>query len=620
MALEDLKKKIYRPGAEFGERIKRPELFDPEKEIKKHKEDWDPKKKGFKLKLTPSQKSKLIKAAIGLGVILIIVAFLAIWSGLTSFDKSKVEIEISGPEKASSGEELTYTVKYFNGTKVDLQQAQITFYFPEGSVPSDTIEYNYTTDVPDIEPQEEVRTEFKVRLVGTKQEEQELKAKLQYKPKNFNARFDNEASITTKIIAVPLDLDFDLPAQLVSGQVFDFSLEYLNEADIAFEDLMVKIEYPQGFTFLSSIPQADERDNIWRLDRLKQGEQKEIFIEGSIQGTEGESKSFMAQIGLEKNGKFIPYSEKKEATQIAVSPLHVSQQVNGTVEYIAEAGDRLDYRINYKNTTGIGINDVVLTASLEGKAFDINTLNVQSGSFDGINQKIVWKTSNIPELEHLGPGENGFVEFSIGVKNPLPAGSYTDKNFVLETEATIDSLKPPLALKDIQLKGESHLEVKVVSQIFVDTKGFFNDDLFSNSGPIPPKVNNKTTYTLKFELSNTSNDIKDVIVAAYLPPHVQWEGKTKPDGSDISFNEQTGKIEWDVGFMTAMSPVKWVAFQVSFTPAIVHEGSRVDLIGEAKVTGQDMFTGLELSDEDEQINTELPDDATISRLDGTVVK
>jgi len=218
MALDDLKKKIYRPGVEFEKRIERPELFDPKKPVQSHKEEWDPKSRGFKINLTQDQKSKLKKAAIGLGIILIIVTGLAIWQGLTSFDKNKVDIEISGPQKASSGEELTYTITYFNGTKVDLQEAKLTVYFPDGSIPSDTDDWIYTIDVPDVASQEEVKVQIKVRLVGSKEDEQELKTKLEYKPQGFSARFDNEASFLTKIISVPLDLDFDLPPQLVTGQ------------------------------------------------------------------------------------------------------------------------------------------------------------------------------------------------------------------------------------------------------------------------------------------------------------------------------------------------------------------------------------------------------------------
>jgi len=624
MSLEDLKKKIYKPGSEFEERIKRPNLAKPFLE-QQQKESWQqqPRKK-FKISLTASQKKTLKKILLILGAVLIVLAGLAIWQGLTSFDKHKVEVEIMGAEKTSSGEELTYTVKYFNGTKVTLEEAHLTFYFPEGSMPSETDDLIYTIEVPDVAPQEEVSAEFKVRLIGLKEEEQQVRAKLEYKPHSFNARFDNSAELTTKIIAVPLSLDFDLPSQLVSGQTFNFSLEFLNEADVAFDDLVVRLAYPAGFAFNSAVPQADERDNLWRVNRLKAGEQREIYVEGSIQGQEGDSKSFQAQIGFEKDGQFIPYSEKNAATNISVSPLYISQTVNNQESYIAKAGETLTYRLNYQNTTGVGINDVVITAKLEGVAYNLNSLKLGQGSYDGLSQQIVWRTSNLSELSYLGPNAEGSVEFSIDVKDPLPIYNFSDKNFILTSTATINSNQPPLALKDIQLKGESRLESKISTQLIIDTKGFYNDEDIPNSGQIPPKVGEKTTYTLKFNLANTANDVKEAKVMAYLPPHVNWQNKIEPADQDISYNQETGQVVWDVGVVNAatqlLMPAKWVAFQVSITPASTHVGSTMDLIGETQVTGQDMFTGLSLSAHDSPIDTELPDDAAIKRQDGTVVE
>jgi len=87
-------------------------------------------------------------------------------------------------------------------------------------------------------------------------------------------------------------------------------------------------------------------------------------------------EKILHKIIAEKQGEFIPYREIVESTQISVSPLYVAQLVNGQPDYISKAGDRLTYKVEYKNTTGVGINDVVLSVKLDGSAYNINTLDL----------------------------------------------------------------------------------------------------------------------------------------------------------------------------------------------------------------------------------------------------
>ncbi len=133
-----------------------------------------------------------------------------------------------------------------------------------------------------------------------------------------------------------------------------------------------------------------------------------------------------------------------------------------------------------------------------------------------------------------------------------------------------------------------------------------------------------TTYTIKWRLVNTANDLEDAEVKGYLPPHVDWTDKISPANADLKYNYQTGQVLWRIGSLPAATgillPVKQVAFQVSITPGLAHLNSLVELIGQSIASGQDDFTGLELRSVGQDVDTGLPDDPTTKRKDGIVVE
>ncbi len=621
MALEELKKKIYKPGEEFEERVRPPEAFQPGRQPeKKALSEWPGlEKRG----LSPRQKKYWLFGSLAGFVFLMIIGWF-FWQGLTSFDKDKIRLEIKGAERVISGEETTYTVRYQNQTRLDLTQVELVFHYPDQSIPSQTEDLVQIIDLPDLVIGQENQVDLPARIIGLQGEEKKAWAELSYQPSGLSSTFTNRTEFTTKIISVPLILDLDLPSHLVSGQSFKFSLKYLNQAEVSFDNLRVRIDYPNGFTFQSAEPQPLEEDSIWLLDGLMAGQEGKIFIQGLIQGEEGQSKSFKAELGIFEEEKFTPIAETVSALEISLSPLSVSQTVNGQTDYISQVGEKLTYLVDYQNTTDMVIKEVIITSKLEGAALDLTSLDSKEGSFDGASQTITWKTSNLPALEFLGPHQDGQLTFSVKVKDPLPINNYSDKNFKIINTVKIDSSQPPLSLGDIQIAGQSQLISKVASQLTLQAKGYYYDDLISNSGPIPPKVGQTTTYTIKWRLINTASDLKQVKVEASLPPHVRWQNNFSPNNENLNYNSQTGRLTWQIGDIPAATgfllPVKQVAFQVAITPGLAHLGGFVELTGQSKATGQDTFTGLSLESISSAIDTDLPDDPNVNRQDGIVVE
>lgn len=622
MDLKELKKKIYKPGADFQERLEPPESLQPGQPRRKEESGSWPKTK--KRGLSPKQRKYLSRSLIWSGAAFLIIIGLLVLHSLIVFDQDKVSLSVEGVERIVSGEQIDYLVKYKNETRLELTQIKLTFHYPENSIPQETEDLVQTIDLPNLPAGQSGQTKLPARIIGLKEEAKKAWAEFSYQPAGVSSVFKRQAESSTTIISVPLILDFDLPEKLVDNQSFDFSLKYLNQSEVSFDDLQIQLEYPDGFTFQSADPTPDSEDRIWSVGDLMAGQQDKIFIQGIIQGEERESRTFKAQLGTMIKDEFTVYAQTIKALQISPSPLSVEQTVNGQSEYIASAGEKLDYKIKYQNTTEVGIRNANIVAELKGRALDLTSLDLENGSFDGQKQTITWKASNLPDLEFLDAYQSGEINFSVEVQDPLPINNYQDKNFEIINTVTIDSSEVPLSLRDIQIAGQSQSKVKVASQLALQAQGYYYDDSFNNSGPIPPQVGQQTTYTIKWRLVNSANDLSEVQVEAFLPPHVQWLGKVSPGQADLKYHSSSGRLLWEIGSLPAasgiLSPVKQVAFQVAITPGLAYLDSYVELIGQSRATGQDNFTDQLVKSFSSIIDTSLPDDPLIVGRDGRVIE
>ena len=84
---------------------------------------------------------------------------------------------------------------------------------------------------------------------------------------------------------------------------------------------------------------------------------------------------------------------------------------------------------------------------------------------------------------------------------------------------------------DQQVQDTAELTIKVNSKLGIDAKGYHEDTFLPNSGPIPPKVAQTTTYTIYWYVTNPSNDVENARVEAILPSNVEWLNKFKPSSS-----------------------------------------------------------------------------------------
>ena len=609
--LEEFEKKLYKRGGETEEKQKSYELYKEDDVFAPHP-GWENSRRRFSLAGVGFKIAMISLALLAVGVLAV---FGYLYSRQESlFDAKKVKVSISGPENIQSGDEVSFSVAYKNDSDIVLRNAELSFEWPERSVLAEefaapgslSVKYDFGT----IVPFQEKTVTVKGRIFGLRGEDKAVKVSFSYRPENVDSAFEGAAAASVKIVSTPLSLKLNVPDQAVSGKELSLSLEYQNQSDADFSDVSVKLSYPSGFNFISADPAPALENNIWKLGDIKGKASGAIKIKGDFSGAQGEVKTMYAEIGqLGEDGQFASYAGTESRTGLASSALVVFQTVNDSRDYSTNPGTALRYKIRYKNTTNYQISNAVILAAVDDKYVNIKSLNIPWGAFDARTNSIIWNSVGVPDLAVLDPKEEGEVSFSISVKPVFLPKDFTDKNLTIVSSAKITSATPPEQLSGLPIEGEDRLEAKINTQFSFNEKAYYQDGVIQNFGPVPPKVGERTTYAVSWQLTTTINDVDNVEVTAVIPPTVEWTGVISPADADIKYNPENGEVKWRAGKVLAgtgiLMPVQKVDFQVAFTPALVHVGDLINLLSNATLTAADSFTGMKIERSAPQINSDL---------------
>jgi len=550
------------------------------------------------------------KTIIFLVIIFVVVAIIGFWSWRGgTYSKEVLKLEILGPTEADLGQEVEYIVKYKNNGNFRLENPQLVFEPPSLSMKDEEIFRNQVLGAESlgeaIYPGEEKNISFKIRLLGKEGEAKLAKATLSYQPKDLKAKYESSTTFTTTIKSAPLTFEFDLPSKINSGEEFRFRLNYFSNLEYSLGGIRIQIEYPSDFEFIESSPKSLDKTD-WDISVLNKGQGGRIEVAGIVSADAGEVKIFRAKMGIWKDGEFILLKEAEKGVEVVNPTVYLRQEINKNPQYSAVPGEWLHYEIYFKNIGDDSLSNLFMVSKLTGEAYDLQTVKSDVGNCKPGDNSVIFDWRKISKLQYLAPTEEGMVDFWIKVKDDL--GNV--KNPYLSNKIFISQV-------------EQEFVTKVSSKIELVQKGYYQDEVFGNSGPVPPKVGEQTTYTIMWYVKNYYSDVKDVKVKTVLPEGVELTGKIFPEdaSSKIAFDSQSREIVWSVGDVAkgegVLASGRNIAFQISFIPTESQRGQTPNIMNDIVITGEDSWTDNLLQFINPSLNTNIPDD-TVSGKKGTV--
>ena len=566
-----------------------------------------------------SKQKKILIVSTAVFFIILILSSVAFYVWLTSFKKSLVDFNISGPTQIFAGEPGTFVVSYWNNTKQILQDASLTVRLPQDAV----INGNKTIqrfDLGSIGIGGGGKQIVEVALIGPDKSIQKLEATLSYKPQNTASNFENETNKEVAINGSALSVDLKIPETILPNTRNTYVIHYKNNTDKVFKNVSIEMTYPNGFSLVSSDRTPAKGNNNWGLGDLNPNEEGDISILGILKNMQ--SANFEVAIGVVENGKFYKFSQNSSQIGLVAPPLELGISVNQSALAV-NSGENLQFKIHYKNDAGIALSDVILKTTLSGLMYDFSTLRTD-GNFNGADGTITWNGGNWADFKNLQPNASGDVEFQISVKARHVVRTFRDKNFLLQVMAEMETPTVPSSLMTKSLSVMADLAIKVNTKMELKTAGYYFDTTIKNSGPLPPKVDQTTTYTIHWQLTNFSNDVDGAAIKAVLPEGVSWLNKKAGAGAaTLEYNDRTNELTWNVGKSTAGTGVLLdayeVIFQVSLTPSVNKVNMVVPILGESTLTGKDAFTGNDIRIVSPALRTDLPDDPGVGIMKSRVL-
>ncbi len=544
----------------------------------------------------------------------------------------ELRISIRGRERIESGDALIIPIVFKNISRGALKEVEVVLTFPRGTT---VLENGLETAAPpritrkleDIAPLEERSFEITARFFGHEGEEKVIGSSFIYRPEKLRARFAVAASRKFIIEHVPLAISWDTPESLKNGQEVEFRVHYTSNARVTFDNLSIRLDYPTGFIFSEATPGAFVGNSIWNIGALAPGQGGTIIVKGVISGEEGEIKAFRGGLGEfdELSKEWLPFSESSREVKIAVTPLVVRATLAGSREGLVTPGDQLTFAVRYQNNTAFTLRNITISANLEGDIFDFSSLNIGGGGvFDEKTRSIIWGPGNAFVLRQLEPEANGEFTFSINTRPQPSTRDGFKKNLNIKLRTAIEAAGIPQALAGTEVRSEDLIQFKVRTKVLLGGKVLYNGSPLKNSGPLPPRVGQETSYAIVFELRNFTNDLENVLLRVAIPPNIKWLGNSSPQGIDVRFVKEASEVQWVVGNLEAgigiVRPALSFAFQVSFIPSEADIGNTVTLVSAAELSGKDSFTGENIGQSLGSLTTELSDDPTTSHEQWRVVK
>jgi hypothetical protein len=575
-------------------------------------------------------KKILIGSAIFFVLATGIAAFL-LFGGVNFVSGNNIDIAVVGPTNVGGGQELSLDFVIKNNNTADLTHASLLVEYPPGARVAGDVNTELTRqrEVIDlVTAKGEIRKTLKSVLFGEKDSIQQIKLTFEYKVKGSSAVFLKNKTYDVVIASSPIIVTITNPKEVNSNQQVEFNVDIAsNNADIL-HNILFKTEYPFGFTFQSSDPKPTNGNNSWQLGDLAVGGKQTIKVRGVLQGQNEEERTFKFSTGISLPNKIdtigAVFSLLQETIKIKKPFIGVDVILGGSSDAtaVASPGQKVQTNISLTNNLSTQLLDTQVTVELSGAALDQSSVSVSGGGFyRSIDNTIIWEKNSSPELKSIEPGSNKVVNFLFAPSVSFNSGS---NNQVINIKVTVTgnqvvgNSKPQVVSTVIEKK------VLLASNVNLGNRLGRSVGPFENSGPIPPRANLETTYTVTWSLTNSLNTISQTKVTAQLPPYVKWVGLTDPSLENVTFDPLTNKVTWNVSDLQAGTGIKTTpreaSFQISFTPSITQVGTSPMLVQSAQLVGTDRFTGSSVNITAASLNTKFSSDPMYRSNDETVVK
>lgn len=587
------------------------------------RESWRNKRK--KQEVPTSFFKKMFLGVLAFFLLTAVVVALSYYSGRKTVSSDLISMEIIGQPLVDGGENLELQVRIQNFNEKALELPDLVLSYPKDSREGGEKVF-LRRSLEDIGYNERVSEEFNLTLFGQEGEVRNLEATLEYRIDGSNAIFVKEVEHEVIIRSTPVTVSITAPEEMVRGQVFEMIIDVASNSTTVVSNNLLKVDYPSGFELISATPEPDAFDHIWSVPSLSE-ETKSFVITGRLSAFEGQGQTFVTSFGKRstqsQNEIETLLSRTTHTVEIQrpflLTDLLVNNKKDDTVSI--RGGAEVDGEITIVNTLSDALQDVSVTLVLDGNLYNPTGVRAQSGFFDSNTKTLRWDKSTLSDLALLQPGQEVFLSFALPTVDLVGrAGAVVNPELTMQVDVSGVEVNGQVR------EAENLAKATVIanSDIGVTTKVQHADGAFNNYGPMPPRVNQKTSYTITLQVINSSNEVENAELRFFLPSYVSWTDAVAPsvERNAVEYNETTREVQWNLGTLRSGlgingSTPRSLSVQVEVLPSQSQVGDQIPLTSDIILSGKDSFTDSQLLFKKTAIENKLSDAGEVG-ADGRV--
>lgn len=565
--------------------------------------------------------TKLLVGSLIFFIVAMSIGAYLILNGTNTISANNIVINVNGPVTVAGGDPVTFDIQVGNKNNIKLEAVDLAVDFPVGSVSAEDRSKElkqFRETMNDIEPGGVGQKRVSAVIYGEENSKKQVLITVSYKVAGSNAVFKKQKNYEVLISSSPLTISVDSFKEVTAGQEFNFEVTLASNSSDVIKNLLLRVEYPFGFTLTSTETKAEGNVSLWRVGDIPPHSKKTIKFRGQLEGQDGEVRAFRISAGAQsvKNPGTIGTEYVAALQEINIKKPFMSTSIafgsdTNTGDHIGSFNASIPVTVSWFNNLPTAINDGEITIKLSGNAFDKTSVQPGQGYYRSADNEIVWNKQTTPALGRIGAGENGSLTFNFTPRNfSTPSRQISSPTVTVEVNVRGKRLSESNVQEDIVTSAKR--VVKIPSSLTLASRITRSVGPFENTGPVPPKADKQTTYTITWTVDNTVNTVSGAEVRALLPVYVKWLNKVSPAGEDITYNSNNGLVAWRVGNVDAFTSQnnrrRQVSFQVALEPSLSQVGQVPFIVQDTTLVGLDDFTGVQLTNTQPALTTNFSTD------------
>jgi hypothetical protein len=569
--------------------------------------------------------SRFLVLAVGFFILAGAVAAFLFLGGSRSISSENVEITAQGPVSIGSGDTVAIVVTVKNTNPAAVTNTNLVVDLPPGArqaADKSQAFDHYTDTLGTLAPGEETSRTVNVVLFGAQNEVLTVPIRVSYGAEGSNADFASETEYKVTVTTSPLALTIAAPQEAASGQPFTVGVVVRSNSSTPLENAALEITYPPGFSVQSTSPapvQSSRSGALFSFGTLSPGQQQTVSVTGTITGQHTDERVFRFSAGVAEGTTItLPYASTDRLVRVAQPFLATTLTLNRNAAdtIFAAPGESVSAQLMWQNNLTVPVSNAQIIVKLSGNGFDPANVYAQSGFYRSSDATILFSKDTNRELAVLQPGASGTGAFSVVPKSATALRGVPNPTITLTVSIAgnrIGQNGVPEAISSTVVKT-----IKVGTQVEYGSRVLRTVGPFRNTGPVPPRPDVETTYTVELSAVNSVNSLGGASAAMVLPSYVRFTGAVSPAGS-IVYDERTRTVTWRVNDMDPNQTLK-AHFQVALLPSASQKGISPVLVSEQIFTGTDRFTKEQVSLKGSRLTTQFADDPSYQPGQGLVTQ